>query len=288
MKSRCNSHDFIPYESLLDGRDVERLRRDSVRTLSVPLVMCSVVLMAGLCFWGLSSKQAVVEETIRRHGDHHTIPTPLSVVDPDTGHYLYALDVPLYSKLKRALMHGQGADPLRRAAHLEAPQLFLDRLETAIRQPLTLSWTLGQDSQGKPLVKDDDILSLHCPHSDHYVFQEAATLAQASTTSQRHGGQDKYSWFFPDFPVLRHETCQFRLFQSLNNQVHLLAESPILQIRDSSRTPTGVHLAFSNDTTRMVVQFVTGEEGTVHLELLVTDFGGGIEKPSHALLPSRF
>jgi hypothetical protein len=276
MISRCNSHEFSPYESLLDDRDVERLRRERVLTLSIPLVMYSVVLMAGLCFWGLPS-----ENPIRSGGDQHTIPTPLLVFDPDTGHYLYALDVPLYGKLKKALMQGQGADPLRRTAYLEAPQLFLDRLETTVRQPLTLSWTLGQDAQGKPLVKDDDILSLHCPHPDHYVFKEAATLAQAWATSQRHGGQDRHSWYFPDFPVLRHETCQFRLFQSLpENQVQLLAESPILQIRDSPRTPTGVHLAFSNDTTQMVVQFVTGEEGTTHLEPLVMDFGGGVEKPA--------
>jgi hypothetical protein len=213
-----------------------------------------------LCFFGLPSERTVVEEVLTSQGDQHTIPTPLSVVDPDTGRYLYALDVPLYDLLKGAATRRA---PSLRIAHLEAPQLILDRLETSIRQPLTLSWTLGQDVHGKPLIKDDDILSLHCPHVDpHCVFQEAATLAQVRTTSQRHGGHDEHSWYFPDFPVLRHETCQFRLFQSLpDNQVQLLAESPVLTIRDSPRTPSGVHLAFSNDTTQMVVQFVTGEEG---------------------------
>jgi hypothetical protein len=261
MISRCKSHDDIPFESFLDHHDVKRLRRERVRAFSVQLVLCYVVLVATLCFWGLSSERTVVEEVLTSHGDQHTIPTPLSVVDSDTGHYLYALDVPLYGQLKRAAM--QGAPSQRRAEPLEAPQLILDRLETSVRQPLTLSWTLGQDVHGEPLVKDDDILSLHCPYVDpHYIFQEAATLAQARTTSQRHGGQDEHSWYFPDFPVLRHETCQFRLFQSLpENQVQLLAESPVLKIRDSPRTPTAVHLAFSNDTTQMVVQFVTGEEG---------------------------
>lgn len=269
MISHCKSYDDVPYESLLDHHDVKRLRRERVRAFSVPLVLCSVVLVVALCFWGLSSERTVAEEVLTSNGDQHTIPTPLSVVDPDTGHYLYALDVPIYGLLKRAAMQMQRAPSLRTES-LEAPQLFLDRLETSIRQPLTLSWTLGQDIHGNPLIKDEDILSLYCPYVDpHHLFQEAATLAQVRTTSQRHGGQDEHSWYFPDFPVLRHETCQFRLFQSLpDNQVQLLAESPVLKIRDSPRTPSGVHLAFSNDATQIVVQFVTGEEGRFLLSCL--------------------
>lgn len=264
----------------------ERPRRERRRMNSVLLRLLFLLVMlvaVGLCWLGRPSELPfTTEPQLTKRDDEHTIPTPLSVVDPDTGRYVYALDNPLYASFRRALLllHEQSTllqqsllsskhDPslLRQPSPpLETPRLFLDRSETSVRQPLTLSWTLGRDKQGAPLGKGDDILSLHCPHDDaHHVFQDAATLAQVRATSMKHGGRhllDSNSWHFPEFPILRQETCQFRLFQTVGDRLQLLAESPILRIRDSPRTPTGVHLAFSNDTSQMVVQFTTGEEGT--------------------------
>ena len=284
MAFTLDSRIETPYEPLVDQWDAERQRRERRRSSSDPLVpfLLSLVLMAvGLCCLGFSSHKSVAGAPSLTRIDEHTIPTPLSVVDPDTGRYLYALDVPLYDKFRRALLREPNS--LRQSSlPMKAPKLFLDRSETTIRQPLTLSWTLGQDADGGPFVKDDDILSLHCPHdSPHHVFQDAATLAQVRATSTRHGGNQEHSWHFPDFPILRHETCQFRLFQSSGDRVYFLAGSPVLTIRDAARTPTGVHLAFTNDTTTIVVQFTTGEEGTPVATYGVNETATKVEGTSH-------
>lgn len=275
MSFPSDSHHESPYELLLDPKDTERQWRKPRQANSVTclfLLFSVVLLTAGVYSLTCSAESSPADPLLVKRHDEHTIPTPLSVVDPDTGRYLYALDVPLYQKFRQALMTREGEPSYSRKEQsslryslppLETPQLFLDRSETSIRQPLTLSWTPGRDAQGEPLVKDDDIVSLHCPHdSPHHDFRDAATMAQLKATSHRHDGTDPFSWYFAEFPVLRQETCQFRLFQTAGNDVYLLAKSPILYIRDSPRTPTGIHLAFSNDTSQMVVQFTTGEEGT--------------------------
>lgn len=257
MSFPCSElHHNTLYKPLINGRRAKNDRRGRRRANSAPLVLmlfgAVVVVVVGLRF----SRR--FGELSKSHDDRHTIPTLLSVVDPDTGRFLYALDVPLYKAFRNALSKSKKNLSLRRSSpeiQVDAPKLSLDRMETSVRQPLTLSWSM---------VKDDDIVSLHCPHdSPHHIFQDVATMAQVQATSRRSGGGDPNSWFWAAFPILRQETCQFRLFRSTsNNHVELLAVSPTLHIRDSSRTPTGLHLAFSNDTSQVVVQFITGEEGT--------------------------
>ena len=271
MTFHAISQSDCPYEALVETRVSGSKRRAN----SVSLLFL-IALAVGLCCLMPSRNVSTSESNLSKRHDEHTIPTPLSVVDPGTGHYLYALNVPLYDRFRRALMQrNQEQSSLRPQSSLKtseqvnsqrrtltqtlkAPELSLDRSEITVRQPLTLSWTPGQ-------VKDEDILSLHCPHDNpNHIFQDAATLSQVRATSRKHGGRHPNTWYFPEFPVFRQETCQFRLFQTSDNgdRVHLLATSPVLKIRDSPRTPTGIHLTFSNDTTQMVVQFVTGEEGT--------------------------
>jgi len=278
-------HSDVSYEPLVNPRDAKRQRREPLGANSARLVLLffSVVLAAvGLSYLKGFSNDSAAEVPLTKRHDEHTVPTPLSVVDSNTGRYLYALDVPLYDKFRRALL-GEPSS-LRKASPpvMEAPKLVFDRSETSVRQPLTLSWTPGRNAQGAPLVKDDDILSLHCPHdSPHHVFQEAATLSQVRATSCRHGGIHTNSWHFPEFPILRQVTCQFRLFQTTGDRADMLADSPILKIRDSSRTPTGVHLAFSNDTSQMVVHFTTGEEGTPVAMYGINETIAKVEGTSH-------
>jgi hypothetical protein len=278
------------YAPLINPWGDERKHRESHRTNSssgslfvLPVVALAVAM--GLCcyFLGQSSTYSISDiylgphhvTSLKRH-DEHTVPTPLSVVDPETDRYLYALNVPLYDKFRKTLMNASIRELRGRPTQnllKNPPRLTLDRTVTTIHAPLTLSWTGG-------LPKGDDILALYCPHDHpHHLFQDVATLSQARATSAKHGGSNKDSWYFPSFPIVRQNTCQFRLYQQSTGIP--LAESPILHIRDSTKTPTGVHLAFTNDTTKMVVQFTSGEKGTPVAMYGINETTTKVEGTSH-------
>ena len=143
----------------------------------------------------------------------HTLPTILSVVDPDSGYYISALENPLYQILKESyfINHGHSTSKiktgnlqiLQNGLFVDRPDLFLesvpqpdsaailpsitlDRDYIHIRDPLRIQWYLGRDWEGNPFIKDDDdddgVLVVSC---DDEVL-EAATLRQAKATSQKH------------------------------------------------------------------------------------------------------
>lgn len=188
----------------------------------------------------------------------HVTPTQLSVVDPQTGRFVDALVNPLYQTLKEATF-------MESAPHLdsvkELPMITLDKTTmSSIREPLRVSWTLGLKGIGwEPVIdQDKDILALFCPSdAPHRAFLEAATLEQVRATASKHSCERDNEWFFPSFPVTKHETCEFRLFGAVvDSKLHLLARSPVLHF-SQIRTPTNLHLAFSSDPSEMVVQFST-------------------------------
>jgi hypothetical protein len=247
------------------------------------------------------------------HQEHEMIPTLLSIVHPETNEYLYALENPLYERLKRAFFsHHDDDDPMTLPS-LEISQpveLNVNSLHLQVRDSLTLTWTYGRDVHGHPIATDDDFLVLHCSsgdndsedehheheHEDGFIFDpqakeqrgllhqkhvlEAATLAQARATSLKHGGTAENTWFIPKFPILRQDACQFLLYKEnksgnknnnksenknhddLDHQLHyLLAESPVFHLHFIT-SPTAIHLALASDPSIMVVNFVTGGNGS--------------------------
>jgi acid phosphatase type 7 len=249
------------YESLLDAEELSKQRFAKGNAWLV-LAFVSMVGLLALC----ASPNA---KQLEDHDHKHTIPTLLSVVNHETGEYLVALENPLYERLKKARFTENHENVL------ESPKLRLSSFEIGVRDPLTLSWTSGKDIFGSSVLKDDDVIMLRCGNLDEIdlsqkQFLEAATIAQARATSQRHSGVSRVlqQWHFPSFPVLRHEICQFSLYQALPDargmpQYSLLDQSSFLHIESSRSLPTGIHLALGNDPSEMVVQFTTGDqEGT--------------------------
>jgi acid phosphatase type 7 len=232
-----------------------------------------------------------------RHTSPHTLPTILSVVDPDTGDYINALENPLYEILKESyfindashshsiqiLKNGIFVDqpdrPLENIPHpisaMIAPALALDRDYIAMRDPVQLQWTRGRDLEGSDYIADNDsVLIVSC---DKQVL-EAATLRQAKATSRKHMhlaqpqtqrlsliGDEADVWFFPSFPILRRDTCRFSLYKKLetmapeNPPYFLLTAWKDLHFVDSKTAPTAIHIAFGDDIAEMVIQFKSGD-----------------------------
>ena len=189
-------------------------------------------------------------ETPRDGG--HTIPTLLSIVHPETGKYINALENPLYEHFKTAVIanhrvHGpnndEGPEPqTHHAGHAPFPKLWLDKKRLLDpNDSITVSWTNGHHGvTGKSLIADDDLIALYCAnnrmslqdddahsikfvnHDEDSEFLEVATIAQIRATSSRHlaqlrkGRKDHVaeinSWYIPRFPILRKRICQFVLY----------------------------------------------------------------------------
>lgn len=244
----------------------------------------------------------------RQEKDEHTIPTLLSVVQDDgRGNYLYALDHPLYERLKHSdiSMDTTGDHDVveRPTLHLSASNNNNNNNSTGNnstirihpRGALTVSWTKGQRRDGSPVVQEEDVLLLYCGDRPYvhlratrypHQFLEAATISMARATSQKHddrqtmnqqqGPQDENEWYFPSFPVVGHDACQFRLVRALSskdsrktygstlydNTYVLSAVSEILQITDGASSPFAIHLALGDGIDTMVVHFQTGQSGT--------------------------
>jgi hypothetical protein len=222
-----------------------------------------------------------VEVGEEQHHHKETIPTLLSVVDPETDSYLYALDNELYGRIRGASFRRYvSAHDLTDVE--EYPVVTLDRTELLkVRESLTVSWTAGTDKYGNDAVTEEDVFVLYCEEEEerirekNYVLRperilEVATVAQVRATSRKHGGTEDDEWSIPEFPVARQSACQFLLYRLRRDEANddiedtvynLLAESKVLSIRSVS-SPTNVHLAPGRTATEMVVNFVTGSSGT--------------------------
>lgn len=248
-----------------EGGSYERLADDSQEGRRVLLVSrAAVAVTAALLFLSSSSFRGVpTREAAPCSPPKHTTPTLLSIINHETGFYINALENPLYQILKNARTNTNPAHLRRSIIWKEAPVISVDRQQVGLREPLELSWTRGSTPWGDPIMQDHDILALYCP-ADSAQLQEAATMLQVRATSRKHGGNKKEAWYLPEFPVFRAATCQFRLFahDQHNNLLELLATSPTIHIPAAPRTPHSIHLAYSSIPSEMVLQFVTGEEGT--------------------------
>ena len=238
---------------------------------------------------------SLMDLSIRSHGNYnnygkreHTIPTLLSVVDDATGSYVYALENPLYERLKRTkIIFDPNEEELGIKEILEYPTLHLklaDNNSTSSiypRDALTLSWTLGKRRDGTNVVNNDAVILLYCGYQQDlqertvqnpHQFLEAATISMARATSRKHDDREVSSqrldgenaWYFPSFPVIGHEACHFGLFQALPNDNTYVrwAFSDVLKIINGKSTPSAIHLALGDSIDTMVVQFKTGIQGT--------------------------
>jgi hypothetical protein len=261
------------YESLLDEED---LRRHNRKNFSKRFAWAAVVVLAlvGVVALRNSNKQGG-----QKKGEH-TIPTLLSVVHHETGKYVWALENPLYEKLKhaRVIYHDEAMSRTAtdyKTRIMESPTLQVDRTKIKLRDPVTLSWTMGKDHRGESVLADNDVIMLHCGDQVYETdlnqkqFLDAATISQARATSLKHSADvgrkyQEQQWHFPAFPVLRQDVCQFSLLQLVpgdeSDTYALLDTSSVIQIEASRTTPTSIHLALGNSPSEMVVQFITGYE----------------------------
>ena len=258
------------YEVLLDDHEQEQRKNWNTRA------RISIAAMVVLALAALRSLESSTgnQDISKAANNGHTIPTLLSVVHHEEGHYLFALENPLYERLKAAKFT---IEPNLRSMILP-PTLSVDRYAMNLRDPLTLFWSHGVDNSGNPVLKDSDVIALYCGDqasregSDltRKQFLEAATVAQARATHQKHNHgasevsfdeNDEGIWHIPSFPVLRHDICFFALFQALpDNNFALLDTSDVIQIDASRTTPTAIHLALGDEPSEMLVQFTTGDE----------------------------
>ena len=212
--------------------------------------------------------------------DEHTIPTLLSVVDDKTGKYVYALDNPLYEKLKNAEFINVYFDDDKAMEFVEdIPTIKLDRDTMFMREPLRVSWTMGRTKNGDPFLFDDDIVVLYCGDNidEPGAFTDAATISQIKATTYKYYQEAAFlsvqnasfnvgdtinEWYIPSFPVMRQTVCQFALYGSMPLDTYaLMGFSQLLHIIDGNSMPTGIHLALGNRVDEMTVNFKTGFNG---------------------------
>jgi Purple acid Phosphatase, N-terminal domain/Calcineurin-like phosphoesterase len=140
------------------------------------------------------------EKPQQPHHHHESIPTALSIVDPTTAGYIYALDNPVYQDLEHATIHDRTSsrEYLKHERNVvEYPAIFLDvnhehevenGRNSVERTSLDVTWLTGKDTSGRSIVKGDDLLVLRCgdnPHDLHQIV-EAAALNQVQATHEKH------------------------------------------------------------------------------------------------------
>lgn len=188
-----------------------------------------------------------------------TLPTLLSVVDPETNHYANALNNSLYVLMQEAIFIDAKESELH---DYELPKLMLDKTQIHIDESVSLTWSMGRDwKNGNVMLSENDIIALYCGDSSEREFLEAATIAQIRITSVKNKGHND-AWFIPAFPILRQDVCHFRLYKldSTAESVTLIhiSSSDDLHISLAKETPTAIHLALSTNYSKMVVSFTTG------------------------------
>lgn len=208
--------------------------------------------------------------------DDRTVPTLLAIVDGG-GKRVNSMNNELYQRLKGATFHGT----LSTSSGLTNEFVInSNKKEVKFGEDLTLSWSLGSSK-----TDEDDILALYCPanESDPKKFKDVATLTQVRATHNHH--QNKYSttkvffqseteskWFIPSFPIIREESCEFRMYShSMNDNIghyyQLLSKSSPISLTSSQQTPTGIHVSLTGNPTEMKIQFATGGSGQPVVEI---------------------
>ncbi|KAL3911071.1 MAG: hypothetical protein SGILL_007429, partial [Bacillariaceae sp.] len=252
------------------------------------LSVCAIAVIA--LVWITLAFTSATKETIQpvEPVREHVLPTLLSVVDPETNGYVYALNNSLYETMFHSVdfvSDFENCNNKRCKGGCELPKLWLDKssisatTNDAMDTSMTLTWSMGRErNSGNILIQDDDVIALYCQENgngydqeslDPRSFLEAATIAQARATSVRHGGRKgDNTWLMRRFPILRRDSCFFRLYMVVPPSssrrmkgkmqfVHVASTDPITIVQ-AKEMPTAIHLAYSESYSKMVVQFTTG------------------------------
>lgn len=239
---------------------------------------------------------------------------------------VHVLDNDLYEEMKFGIFHlndekhslsvaGKNVLQSSRRTMTNIFSLQTNRDELKFGDSVTLTWSYRatiNDSRAVSTrhyidgaeVKDDDIIALYCPaeESDPKKFRDSATIAQARATHSRYQTSfNEYSdgilmnniWNIPSFPIVREDSCEFRLYahdkrlsgeeesshsklrwfspkeQTKREEHHytLLAATGPISLTDSKKVPTGIHISLTGDPTEMNIQFTTGDSGTPVVEI---------------------
>ena len=235
-------------------------------------------------------------------------PTLLSIRDND-GSLLNVKDHELYKQLKEATFHyekenenmyvllspdsvsaGSSNNHLRTQDRSNKIILKSNKAEIGYGDELTLTW--DSPSEEGVDVNDEDVLALYCPAGDKVSirnFRDAATIAQVRAThahynrlsNKKQQKKEHNVWTIPSFPIIREETCEFRLFSHHRNEgpeegrvgddgnghyyTQMANTKPITST--SNQKPTGIHLGLTGKASEMYIQFSTGDSGEPLVEI---------------------
>ena len=158
--------------------------------------------------------------------------------------------------------------------------LSVDKHAVSFHEPLTLSWHLDSldddifDNFDKSPIHDDDIIAMYCPADEPNGenFRDATTIQQTKWSSLTSPESDlSNQWHIHSFPVIREETCEFRLWGHRPDEsdpmkdtfsrktLKLLANTGPIAIRHALARPTGIHIALSEKVDEMRIHFTTGD-----------------------------
>ena len=212
----------------------------------------------------------------------HTSPTLLSIVDPETHELLSPSEQNLYQMFQLDHIELSNVDLVEADIKLDKNKL------KSFDESLTIQIIVrkNKNTLHPGPLQHDDILRMRCGPN---LF-EVATLDQVLATTAFHNRRwypgERYfspdpvlnvyeSGFFtlyiPKFPIIREKNCVFTLLRRIDKDfkrlkfLHLAIPSTIRLPSDD--TPTGLHLALTDDPSEMVVQFVTASDGDPFVEV---------------------
>ena len=158
------------------------------------------------------------------------------------------------------------------------------------------------ESSSNTNYNDDDVIAMYCPANEPNPrkFRDAATVAQAKVSTYKWykmhpddtESMDNTLWFIPSFPIIREESCQFRLWRrerqysdsrlasNPTNSEHtavfsLLSTSIHIQIKDSLLAMTAIHMSLREDPTEITIQFTTGAKGIPMVQVMESSLSNG-------------
>lgn len=204
----------------------------------------------------------------------HNSPTLLSIVDPETNRLLSPSEHNLYHLFQSDQIEISSVDPVEVEIKLDKNKL------KSFHESLTVQINVRKNILDPDPLRHDDILRMRCGPN---LF-EVATLEQVLATTAFHNrgyGYVKpflnvhessfYTLYIPKFPIIREKKCVFTLLRRIDSKskrikfLHLAIPSTIRL--PSLDTPTGLHLALTNDPSEMVVQFITASDGDPFVEV---------------------
>ena len=292
--------DYEPIPDTEGGRNGEHCqqtqhKRQVQRGHHLLALLGVVVLISAAILWQKTAVQ-------QHHHHPEVIPTVLSLVIPGTDLYVNALDNPVYEEMKKAtFVHNlqetnvqqapqifldnyelHGGDPLTVSWNVGTD----DRGKAVLKDNDLFVLHCGADSihrfnNRKQRQGEDDLSTDHS--FLHIVEAGTRGKVRAAIRLQQRQKQDtddttettddemvENEWSFAHFPIVRQEVCQFLIYQQQQPKkkangttFQLLTASDLLHMPHAHSRPTSIHWALSaDDPTRMVVNFITGDQQT--------------------------